>query len=188
MGKPDPIVAKAKALFEKSQLTLEELGLAMRYEKEAARTSAWQFLNRTNDPKISVLRRFAEALNISVEALFSEVQPQQETVMVSAIIHGNGTWYTDGVERLYLHFRKTDPHGLPTEDGVKTRITITAAGHQYRGILNARADYPYLFVSPKLTDERGKSHKFAHLCAAWGLAKAGRVNASVLGSDVKLDV
>jgi hypothetical protein len=107
-------------------------------------------------------------------------------MLIEAIIHGNGTYYSDGVERLYLHFRKSDAHGLPCEDGVKTPIQLEARGHTYTGQINGRADYPYLFLSPELTDELGEAHKCAYLFGEWGLVKAGRVRASVDGTRIEL--
>jgi len=55
--------------FEKSKLSLDELGLKMGYPKESARKSAWQFIHRTNDPRISMLRKFAAAVGTSVRNL-----------------------------------------------------------------------------------------------------------------------
>lgn len=59
-------MARARDLFEKSGLSLDELGQRMGYSGEIARKSAWQFLNKTSDPRLSMLKRFAEALNISL--------------------------------------------------------------------------------------------------------------------------
>ena len=60
------VMARARRLFEKSGLSLDELGKRMGYSGDHARKSAWQFLTKTKDPRLSMLRRFAEALNISV--------------------------------------------------------------------------------------------------------------------------
>ncbi len=60
---------RAKVLFEKSGLSLEELGERMGYSGDMARKSAWQFLNRTTDPRLSMLEKFAEALNLSLADL-----------------------------------------------------------------------------------------------------------------------
>jgi transcriptional regulator with XRE-family HTH domain len=59
-------MARAKLLFQKSGLSLEDLGRRMGYADEGARQSAWQFLNKTTDPRLSMLKRFAEALNVSL--------------------------------------------------------------------------------------------------------------------------
>ncbi len=68
-GPADPAMARAVAAWEKSGLTLDELGQRMGYEGELARTSAWQFLRKTTDPRLSMLRRFAKAVGVPVEEL-----------------------------------------------------------------------------------------------------------------------
>ena len=60
---------RAKQLFEKSGLSLDDLGKRMGYAGDAARKSAWQFLHKTTDPRYSMLVRFAEAMNVSVTDL-----------------------------------------------------------------------------------------------------------------------
>jgi hypothetical protein len=37
--------ANVRTRFERSEMTLDDLGLKMGYPKETARKSAWQFLN-----------------------------------------------------------------------------------------------------------------------------------------------
>lgn len=64
----DPAMVRVRAQFERSELTLHDLGLRMGYPEESARKSAWQFM-RTSDPRISMLRRFARALKIPLEEL-----------------------------------------------------------------------------------------------------------------------
>ncbi len=61
-----PPMERAKLFFDRSGLSLEELGQRMGYPSDTARKSAWQFLNKTSDPRLSMLLRFANALNISV--------------------------------------------------------------------------------------------------------------------------
>ena len=63
------IMARAQSLFERSGLSLDELGQRMGYSGDSARKAAWQFLNKTTDPRFSMLQRFAEALNLSVADL-----------------------------------------------------------------------------------------------------------------------
>lgn len=63
-------MAAVRARFEKSKLSLDELGLKMGYPKESARKSAWQFIHKTNDPRLSMLRKFAGAVGCSVKSLF----------------------------------------------------------------------------------------------------------------------
>lgn len=57
---------RVQLLFERSGLSLEELGQRMGYRAGAARKAAWQFLRRTTDPRLSMLERFAEAVNVSL--------------------------------------------------------------------------------------------------------------------------
>jgi hypothetical protein len=68
-GEPDPIMTVVRVRFEKSKLSLDELGLKMGYPKDSARKSAWQFIHRTNDPRMSMLRRFAKAVGTSLKNL-----------------------------------------------------------------------------------------------------------------------
>jgi len=61
---------KVKVAFVKSKLSLVELGRRMGYETDgAAKKSAWQFLNKTNDPRLSMLRKFAAAVGVKVKSL-----------------------------------------------------------------------------------------------------------------------
>jgi transcriptional regulator with XRE-family HTH domain len=64
--KPADTMERARKLFAKSGLSLDELGHRMGYSGDLARKSAWQFLNKTTDPRLSMLKRFAEALNVTV--------------------------------------------------------------------------------------------------------------------------
>ncbi len=60
---------KARKLFEKSGKSLDQLGQEMGYEGDVARKAAWQFLNKTADPRLSMIRRFAKAMGINVKDL-----------------------------------------------------------------------------------------------------------------------
>jgi transcriptional regulator with XRE-family HTH domain len=60
---------RARLLFENSGLSLDELGQRMGYSSAVARKSAWQFLNKTTDPRLSMLQKFAEALGLSVASI-----------------------------------------------------------------------------------------------------------------------
>jgi hypothetical protein len=62
---------KVRAWFAASGLSHQDLGLRMGYPADTARQSAWQFM-KAGDPRISVLRRFAVAAEMSVEALIGE--------------------------------------------------------------------------------------------------------------------
>jgi transcriptional regulator with XRE-family HTH domain len=65
----DPAILRARTAFEDADISLEELGKRMGYPAAIARKSAWQFLNKTADPRISMLRKFAKALGISLGRL-----------------------------------------------------------------------------------------------------------------------
>jgi len=41
----------------------------MGYPAETARKSAWQFIRGTEDPRLSMLRRFADAVGVRLEDL-----------------------------------------------------------------------------------------------------------------------
>ncbi len=68
----DPAIVKARALFAQSEKSLDELGREMGYEGDTARKAVWQFLNKTNDPRLSMLRRFAKAMGVAIEQLVGE--------------------------------------------------------------------------------------------------------------------
>jgi len=61
-------MAKVRALFKESGLSLVELGRRMGYAEETARQAAWQFM-KSQDPRLSMLRKFAKALSISLDEL-----------------------------------------------------------------------------------------------------------------------
>lgn len=68
----DPVMKAVLDRFEKSKLSLDELGMKMGYPKESARKSAWQFIHRTNDPRLSMLRKFADAIGAKLSALVKD--------------------------------------------------------------------------------------------------------------------
>jgi transcriptional regulator with XRE-family HTH domain len=71
MGKQkveDPAMAAVRERFAKSGMTQQELGERMGYAPGSARQAVSQFL-KSGDPQISMLRRFANALGISVKTL-----------------------------------------------------------------------------------------------------------------------
>jgi transcriptional regulator with XRE-family HTH domain len=43
----------------------------MGYPLPLARKSVWQFLNRTADPRLSMLQKFADALGVPLSELFT---------------------------------------------------------------------------------------------------------------------
>jgi transcriptional regulator with XRE-family HTH domain len=67
---PAKTMLRIRELFADSGLTLEELAQRMGYKGQSARHSAWQFLQRTTDPRLSMLCRFAQAVGVSVAELF----------------------------------------------------------------------------------------------------------------------
>jgi hypothetical protein len=68
----DPVMRRAVRLFEESKQTLEELGAKMGYRGVNGRKSVWQFLNHTADPRLSMLRKFAKAVGVSLSDLVSD--------------------------------------------------------------------------------------------------------------------
>jgi len=65
----DSAMKKALKLFGDSGKSLDQLGQEMGYEGETARKAAWQFLHKVNDPRLSSLRRFANAMDVDVKEL-----------------------------------------------------------------------------------------------------------------------
>lgn len=68
-ARPDAAMENVRARFFESGLSLHDLGVKMGYPPESARKSAWQFIEKTSDPRVSMLRRFADAMGISVKSL-----------------------------------------------------------------------------------------------------------------------
>jgi hypothetical protein len=68
----DPVMVVVRSRFEKSKLSLDELGTKMGYPKESARKSAWQFIHKTNDPRLSMLRKFAQAVGVKLSTLVKD--------------------------------------------------------------------------------------------------------------------
>lgn len=66
------LMTRMRALFDKSGMTLDELGQKMGYRGDSARKSAWQFLSKTHDHRISMLHKFADALGVKLADLFLE--------------------------------------------------------------------------------------------------------------------
>lgn len=63
------VMNRAKAVFEQSGLSLDEVGQRMGFKASSARKGAWQFLNKTTDPRLSTLFKFAEAMSINITEL-----------------------------------------------------------------------------------------------------------------------
>lgn len=62
------VMPKIRKLVKKSSLTQQVIGQKMGYPPESARQSVSQFLRSTN-PTISVVVRFAKAMDVTVESL-----------------------------------------------------------------------------------------------------------------------
>ena len=66
----DPVMQTLNRIFKESGKTLDEVGMGMGYAPDMARKSAWQFLRQTSDPRLSMLRKFAKSMGLSVKDLF----------------------------------------------------------------------------------------------------------------------
>lgn len=70
----DAAMANVRTIWEEKQSegwTQQKLGEAMGYPEKSARKSISQFL-QSHDPQISMLRRFAKAVGVSIRTLVSE--------------------------------------------------------------------------------------------------------------------
>ena len=63
---------KARELSAASGRTLAEVGLAMGFRPEGARTSGWQLLNEIDGPKLSISRKFAAVLGVEMSVFFPD--------------------------------------------------------------------------------------------------------------------
>ena len=74
MDKPakDPAMERANELFAGAGISLGDLGMGMGYSDDVSRKAAWQFLHKTADPRLSMLRRFASAMGLSVVELLEK--------------------------------------------------------------------------------------------------------------------
>jgi len=71
MGKEkhnDPVMEAVRKRFADSKMTQVELGEKMGYARSVASQAVSQFL-KSGDPQISMLRRFAKAMGISIHTL-----------------------------------------------------------------------------------------------------------------------
>ena len=59
--------------FERSGMTLNELGEGLGYDGPTAKKRAWLLLYRTSDPRISTVLAVAAALGVKISDLASEV-------------------------------------------------------------------------------------------------------------------
>lgn len=77
----DHAMAEVRRRYNKSGLTLHDLGVKMGYTEEIARQSAWQFM-KTDDPRISMLERFAQAMEIPMQELIHPVRRGLRLIMI----------------------------------------------------------------------------------------------------------
>jgi transcriptional regulator with XRE-family HTH domain len=70
MSIEDPVMAKIRARFKSSKMTMNDLGILMGYPPDSARKSVSQFL-KGGDPRISTIRKFAKATGASLPKLIS---------------------------------------------------------------------------------------------------------------------
>jgi transcriptional regulator with XRE-family HTH domain len=66
ISKKENVMFRVNLLFDRSGLSLDEIGQRMGYSQKTARKSAWQFLHKTTDPRLSMLEKFADALSMSL--------------------------------------------------------------------------------------------------------------------------
>lgn len=66
------VMERVHARWEASGMTLDQLGQKMGYPAETARKSAWQFLQKTKDPRLSMLKRCAKAFDIQLTRLLKD--------------------------------------------------------------------------------------------------------------------
>jgi hypothetical protein len=62
----DDVMDNIRSAFERSEMTLTELGEGLGYDGPTARKRAWFLLYRTSDPRISTVLAVAQALGIKI--------------------------------------------------------------------------------------------------------------------------
>jgi hypothetical protein len=62
----DDVMDNIRSAFERSGMTLTELGEGLGYDGPTARKRAWFLLYRTSDPRISTVLAVAHALGIKI--------------------------------------------------------------------------------------------------------------------------
>lgn len=71
MASTDQTMKRVREIFDASGKTLDEVGQSMGYSADVARKAVWQFL-KTGDPRLSMLRKFARAMDVPLEDLIAE--------------------------------------------------------------------------------------------------------------------
>ena len=62
----DDVMENIRNAFERSGMTLHELGEGLGYDGPTAKKRAWSLLYRTSDPRISTVLAAAHALGIKI--------------------------------------------------------------------------------------------------------------------------
>lgn len=65
----DNVMDNIRSAFERSGMTLTELGEGLGYDGPTARKRAWSLLYRTSDPRISTVLAVAYALGVKINEL-----------------------------------------------------------------------------------------------------------------------
>ncbi len=65
----DGVMDNMRNAFERSGVTLNELGEGLGYHGPTAKKRAWFLLYRTSDPRISTVLAFAETLGVKISDL-----------------------------------------------------------------------------------------------------------------------
>lgn len=63
----DDVMDNIRSAFERSGMTLTELGECLGYVGPTARKRAWSLLYRTSDPRISTVLAVAQALDVKID-------------------------------------------------------------------------------------------------------------------------
>lgn len=66
------VMKRCREAFTASELTLDEVGQKMGYPPGQAKVGVHNFLNKTADPRLSMLIRFAKAVDVPVSQLIGE--------------------------------------------------------------------------------------------------------------------
>ena len=65
----DSVMSNIRNAFERSGLTLNELGEGLGYDGPTAKKRAWLLLYRTSDPRISTVMAVADTLGVKINDL-----------------------------------------------------------------------------------------------------------------------
>jgi hypothetical protein len=87
-------------------------------------------------------------------------------IRISAIVRGLGRNYADGLEMLSVDVKKEEAAGLPFADGRRTQINLSVGREQYTAGLRTTSRMPTVWLSPNLTDSRGKKTTLAKVLTA----------------------